>query len=138
MSETGSGIKVGLYSTHNLSMTSSTSDLMELLDIPYIQLPTRDPCREFDCYIPKNYKSNYILCFVHGGAWRSSVHSIQTPHNLTTSLLHTARTSPITQTWHATSSHTPILLSSSQITDSLLLKVPFFAIHTTLKTSSNS
>jgi len=42
----------------------------ELRDIAYHHGPQRDSLREFDLYY-QNYSALPLLCFVHGGAWRS-------------------------------------------------------------------
>jgi len=51
---------------------------MSAFDIPYAPLSTRDRFREFDLYFPstavhraQSAASTPLICFVHGGAWRS-------------------------------------------------------------------
>ncbi|KAJ3786822.1 Alpha/Beta hydrolase protein [Lentinula aff. detonsa] len=47
--------------------------MIVLKDIPYHRGPIRDPFREFDLYYQKSSDLALLplICFVHGGAWRS-------------------------------------------------------------------
>ncbi|TFK76539.1 alpha/beta-hydrolase, partial [Pluteus cervinus] len=53
--------------------------MSSLLDIPYIHSPERSLYHRFDLHLPHNAgdvinaatKANPLICFVHGGAWRS-------------------------------------------------------------------
>jgi acetyl esterase/lipase len=44
-------------------------------DIPYILEPSQNPLHQFDLYLPQHPAGNLatrpLICFVHGGAWRS-------------------------------------------------------------------
>ncbi|KAL4068015.1 Alpha/Beta hydrolase protein [Scleroderma citrinum] len=46
----------------------------EYLDIPYIASQPQTPFHKFDIYVPREIKTSslcLLICFVHGGAWRS-------------------------------------------------------------------
>lgn len=58
------------------SSTSPIAQLEEHLDIPYTAEDVRNRLREFDFYVPTRHESlgtrlPPLICFVHGGAWRS-------------------------------------------------------------------
>lgn len=67
--------------SHSRGLASSalqpTITGMEFLNIPYTAFPERDPLREFDLYLPlgavdqRQAVSSPLICFVHGGAWRT-------------------------------------------------------------------